>query len=98
MTTSTIQRDERIDLRLSAELKTLLARAASYSGMSLSGFLVSSASKRAKELVAERETLTLTGRDWRAFLSGLDKADRRRSRLEAAAKRYLGRGATRGER
>ena len=93
MTASTTQRDERIDLRLSAELKALLARAASYSGMSLSSFLVSSASKRAKELVAERETLTLTARDWRVFLAGLDKPERRRPRLEKAAKRYAARRA-----
>jgi len=96
MSESSPQRDERIDLRLSAELKALLARAASYSGMSLSSFLVSSASKRAKELVAERETLILTERDWRAFLSALDKAERRRPKLEAAAKRYLGRRRTSG--
>ena len=89
------RRGERIDLRLPAALKTLLTRAASYSGMSLSSFLVSSASQRAKELVAKQETLTLTRRDWRAFLSGLDRADRRRPRLEAAAKRYLRRRAPR---
>jgi uncharacterized protein (DUF1778 family) len=98
MAISTTERDERIDLRVSAELKTLLARAASYSGMSLSGFLVSSASERAKEVMAKRETLTLTARDWRVFLSGLEKPERRRPRLEAAAKRYLGRRTTRGER
>lgn len=91
MTTSSTQRDQRIDLRLSAETKTLLARAASYSGMSLSTFLVSSASRRAKELVAERESLVLTARDWRAFLAALDKPDRRRPRLEKAAKRYAAR-------
>ena len=51
-----------LDLRLSAELKTLLARAASYCGMSLSSFLVSSAAQRAKEVVAGHETLTLTNR------------------------------------
>lgn len=93
MATSPPQRDERIDLRLSEELKTLLARAASYSGMSLSSFLVSSASERAKQVVAERETLTLTARDWRAFLAGLDKPERRRPKLEAAAKRYAARPA-----
>lgn len=91
MTIAATERDERIDLRVSAELKSLLARAASYSGMSLSSFLVSSATKRAEELVAARETLTLTSRDWRAFLAGLDKAERRRPRLEQAAKRYLAR-------
>ena len=91
-------RDGRIDLRVSAELKALLARAASYSGMSLSGFLVSSAAERAKEIVAGRETLTLTARDWRVFLSGLEKPERKRPRLKAAARRYLKRRTTRGER
>ena len=95
---STTGRDERIDLRVSAELKVLLARAASYSGMSLSGFLVSSAAERAKEVVAGRETLTLTARDWHVFLLGLEKPERKRPRLKAAAKRYLDRRATRGER
>ncbi len=93
MPTSTSHRDERIDLRLSTELKALLARAASYSGMSLSSFLVTSASKRAKELVAERETITLTARDWKAFLAALDEPERRRPRLEKAAKRYRARRA-----
>src|SRR3989442_16035067 len=83
------QRDERIDLRLSAELKTLLTRAASYCGMSLSSFLVSSAAQRAKEVVAGSEMLTLTKRDWQAFLAGLDKAHPRRPRVNKAAEDYL---------
>ena len=91
MSTATSQRDERIDLRVSADLKTLLSRAASYCGMSLSSFLVSIAADRAKEVVAEHETLTLTPRDWEAFLTALDHADRPRPRLKAAARRYQGR-------
>jgi uncharacterized protein (DUF1778 family) len=82
------QRDERIDLRVSTDLKTLLSRAAAYSGMSLSSFLVSVASDRAKEVVAQHETLTLSSRDWDAFLTALDQADKPRPRLEAAARRY----------
>jgi len=88
MSTATSQRDERIDLRVSADLKTLLSRAASYRGMSLSSFLVSIAADRAKEVVAEHETLTLTPRDWEAFLAALDEPDRSRPRLAAAARRY----------
>jgi len=91
MSSATNPRDERIDLRISPDLKTLLSRAASYSGMSLSSFLVSTAAIRAKELVAEHEALTLTPRDWEAFLAALDDADRPRPRLEAAARRYLSR-------
>ncbi|HXU31521.1 MAG TPA: DUF1778 domain-containing protein [Thermoanaerobaculia bacterium] len=87
MTIATDQRDERIDLRVSTGLKTLLSRAASYSGMSLSSFLVSIAADRAKEVVAEHETLTLSPRDWEAFLTALDD-DRPRPELEAAVRRY----------
>lgn len=91
MSTATSQRDERIDLRVSADLKTLLSRAASYCGMSLSSFLVSIAADRAKEVVAEHETLTLTSRDWDAFLAALDDADRPRPRLAAAFRRFQSR-------
>jgi uncharacterized protein (DUF1778 family) len=91
MSTATGQHDERIDLRVSADLKTLLSRAASYSGMSLSSFLVSIAADRAREVVAEHETLTLTSRDWDAFLAALDDVDRPRPRLAAAARRYKSR-------
>ena len=45
-----------------------------------------------------RKTTTLTARDWRAFLAGLERTERRRPKLEAAAKRYLRRRTTRGER
>ena len=91
MPTATSQRNERIDLRVSSDLKTLLSRAASYCGMSLSGFLVSTAADRAKEVVAEHETLTLSPRDWEAFLTALDDVDRPRPRLAAAARRYQSR-------
>lgn len=90
-----IQRDERIDLRVSADLKALLTRAAAYSGMSLSSFLVSAASERAKSVVSEHEILTLSARDWEVFLTALDEADRSRSQLEAAVRRYRERRADR---
>lgn len=91
MSSATSPRDDRIDLRISPEIKALLSRAASYSGMSLSSFLVSIAADRAKEVVAEHESLTLSPRDWEAFLAALDDADRPRPRLAAAARRYQSR-------
>ena len=39
----------------------------------------------------EHEMLTLSPRDWGAFLSALDEADKPRPRLEAAARRYQSR-------
>ncbi len=91
MPTSISKRDERVDLRLAGDLKALLARAASYSGMSLSSFLISVASDRAKEVVAEHETMMLSAQDWEAFLIALDNADRPRPKLKAAVERYRNR-------
>ena len=82
-------RNERIDLRLTAEVKQLLVRAASYSGMSLSRFLESAASAKAKEVVGEQEAVVLSADDWNAFVSALDDTVTPRPRLEAAARRYL---------
>ena len=83
------QRDERIDLRISTDIKRLLVRAASYSGMSLSGFLVSAASDKAKEVVAGQESLVLSPSDWDAFVRALDRVDAPRPKLESAARHYL---------
>lgn len=80
---------ERIDLRTTAEIKELIVRAASAAGVSLSAFLIASAQDRARQLLAERETLTFSARDWNAFFAALDNADKPRPRLEAAALDYL---------
>ncbi|MCR4304004.1 MAG: DUF1778 domain-containing protein [Gallionella sp.] len=79
---------ERIDLRTSPELKELIVRAASTSGMSVSAFLLGAAQERAKHVLAESEMLTLTPRDWKAFFLALDNADKPRPKLSAAMKRH----------
>lgn len=50
---------ERIDLRTSPEIKELLVRAATTSGMSISAFLIGAAQERAKRVLAENETMVL---------------------------------------
>lgn len=79
---------ERIDLRTSPELKELIVRAASTSGMSVSAFLLGAAQERARHVLAESEMLTLTPRDWKAFFQALDNADKPRPKLSAAMKRH----------
>lgn len=79
---------ERIDLRTSPEIKELIVRAASTAGMSVSAFLLLTAQERAKQILAESEMITLTSRDWNAFVKALDKADRPRPKLAAATKRH----------
>ena len=88
---TTAQAQERIDLRTSPEIKELIVRAASTAGMSVSAFLLGTAQERAKQILAESEMITLTSRDWNAFVKTLDTADKRRPKLSAAMKRYRNR-------
>jgi uncharacterized protein (DUF1778 family) len=80
---------ERIDLRTSPEIKDLIVRAAATAGVSLSAFLITSAQERAKQILAESETLSLSPRDWNVFFEALDNADKPRPKLEATASEYL---------
>jgi uncharacterized protein (DUF1778 family) len=80
---------ERIDLRTSPEIKALIVRAAATSGVSLSAFLIASAQERAKQVLSESETVTLSPYDWETFFTALDNADQPRPKLEAAASEYL---------
>lgn len=79
---------ERIDLRTSPEIKQLIVRAASTSGVSVSSFLLGAAQERAKQVLAESESLTLTARDWEAFVTALDNSDKPRPKLSAAMRRH----------
>ena len=77
----------RIDLRTSPEIKELIVRAASTAGMSVSAFVLGTAQERAKQILAEREMITFTSRDWTAFAKALDNADKPKPKLSAAMKR-----------
>ncbi len=79
---------ERIDLRTSPEIKELIVRAASATGMSVSAFLLGTAQERARQILAETEMMTLTSRDWNAFAKALDNTDKPRPKLSAAVKRH----------
>ena len=67
---------ERIDLRTTPEMKELIVRAASAAGMTVSAFLLGTAQVRAKEILAEQELVTLTARDWVAFVNALDSVEK----------------------
>jgi uncharacterized protein (DUF1778 family) len=80
---------ERIDLRTSPETKDLIVRAAATAGLSVSAFLIGAAQERARQVLAESETVTLSPRDWKAFFHALDDIDKPRPKLKAAMDRYL---------
>ena len=85
---SVAEASERIDLRTSPEIKELIVRAASTAGISVSAFLLGTAQDRARQILAERETLTLTSRDWTAFARALDNLEKPRPKLSAALTRH----------
>ena len=80
--------NERIDLRTSPEIKELIVRAASTAGLSVSAFLLGAAQERARQILTENESITLTSRDWRAFVKALDNTEKPRPKLAAAMKRH----------
>ena len=79
---------ERIDLRTSPEIKELIVRAASTTGMTVTAFLLGTAQERARQILAETEMVTLSSRDWNAFAKSLDNSEKRRPKLAAAMNRH----------
>ena len=65
-------RTEKLDLRVSADAKRALKRAAEASRQSVSEFVLSSALTRAEEVLADQSTITLSDTDWAAFVAALD--------------------------
>ena len=82
------QSRERIDLRTSPESKALIVRAAATAGMTVSAFLLRTAHDRAREILAKKEMVTLTSRDWADFARALDRSEKARPKLAAAMKRH----------
>ena len=80
--------NERIDLRTSPEIKELIVRAASTAGLSVSAFLLGAAQERAKQILADSQSITLSSRDWNTFIKALDNTEKPRPKLSAAMKRH----------
>jgi uncharacterized protein (DUF1778 family) len=81
MTTRTT-RSEKLDLRLTAEAKRILATAAAAERRSLSDFVLESALGRAEEALADRRSFHLDAERWKAFIAALDTPPRDLPRLK----------------
>lgn len=79
---------ERIDFRVSPTNKSLIERAASIQGQTISGFAIATLVKAAEEAI-ERETVrTLSARDSEMFLAMLSSDKAAGKTLKTAARRY----------
>jgi uncharacterized protein (DUF1778 family) len=61
-------KDERIEFRVSSEMKTLIQQAASLQGVSTSDFLAITAYREAKKTVEEHEVIRLTREESERFV------------------------------
>ena len=64
----------RFDLKLDAQDKDLLARAASLMGTTMAGFVRSAAKEKAQTLLDQESRVTLSKRDFLAFHSAINGA------------------------
>jgi uncharacterized protein (DUF1778 family) len=87
MTTKT----ERLEMRLTRELRELLKRAAAITGQTLATFVRTVLGVRAQEIVEERLTTVLSRREQHRFLRILEEEDEPAPALKAAARRFKAR-------
>jgi len=79
---------DRLNFRLDRQLKTLIERAATSMGQSVTEFAVSNLVKDARSVLRQQETARLSDRDRRVFLSMLDAAAEPNAALKKAASIY----------
>ena len=87
MTTKT----DRLEMRLSAEQKELLERAAAITGQPLTGFALSHLLERAQEIMDRHQKTVLSQRDQERFLSILESDVEPAPALKAALRRQKSR-------
>ena len=81
-------RQERLEARVSPELKKRLQYAADLLGCSLSEFLLRNAEAAANEVIREHQIIKLTTEDSRAFVNALLNPPEPNSRLKSAFENY----------
>lgn len=64
----------RFDLKMDAEEKDVIAKAAALMGTTMAGFVRAAAKEKAQKLLERESRLTLSQRDFAAFAAALDTA------------------------
>ncbi len=82
--TGTAAENERINLRLKQSAKTLIERAATFEGKTVSSFILSSALASAEKTIQEHESINLNEQDAQRFFDALAKPTRFNKELAEA--------------
>lgn len=78
----------RLTIRCNRFARELLDKAATYSHVSVSEFVLSQALASAEKVIQENESITLKPNDFRAFLAALDKPAIPNAALKKAYRRH----------
>lgn len=81
-------KDTRLHIRCDQEVRRLLDKAAAYAHMSVSEFVLRNAVEQAQTLVQQHEAITLSQRDFSAFLDALDAPVQPNPALQRAFARH----------
>jgi uncharacterized protein (DUF1778 family) len=79
---------ERLEARVTAELKRTVAHAAQLAGRSLTDFVLESVRKSAHETILEHEVIRLSANESRAFVRALVHPPKPNAKLRAAFASY----------
>jgi uncharacterized protein (DUF1778 family) len=79
---------DRLEMRLPAEEKGLLARAAQLEGIKLSQFVLGPALKRARRIIADAEQVTVSAKGYSSVLDALANPLKPTRALTAAMRDY----------
>ncbi len=82
-------KSERIDIRLTQEVKDVLTRAAQLAKQPLSTFLIESAYEKASKLISEQEQLILSNEERDKFLTLLDNPPIPNEKAKIAMQKFL---------
>ncbi len=77
-------KDQRLEARVTAELKRTIAHAAHLAGRSITDFVLESVRKSAHETILEHEVIRLNGDESRAFVRALLHPPKPNAKLRAA--------------
>ncbi len=83
---TTTNKESRLNIRCDHHVRQLLDKAASYSHVSISEFVLSHALASAEQVVQAHESITLLPKDFQAFLAALDSPAKPNAALKRAFK------------
>ncbi|WP_276639927.1 DUF1778 domain-containing protein [Siccibacter turicensis] len=84
------QKNQRIDLRLSMEDKSMIEEAAAMTNQTVTQFMLNSASERAAEIIEQHRRIVLNDASWEQVMDAISNPPMPVAKLKRAARRLKG--------